>query len=195
VEFENNLKGDLRKHIVTPKSLLGNLRVVDERIRSSSIYQDPDYIPFYYHLGKYISPKNVLVFGLGLGFSISCFLKTNKSVRNILAFEPKSKEYYSPRLGLSNVKDQYQGRLDYHSGHFLDEQLKNKWDLILFDFEAGYDDLRNCLDFLWDSLSLDGYFVIEKKPATTKAVDEFISATNRPFTSYPTRFDITILKK
>lgn len=195
MEFENNLKGNLQSSTISPKLLLQRLRVADERTRSTPDYQDPTYLPFYYHLGKYLTPKNILAFGFGLGFSLSCFLKTNKTAENILAFESKSKDYYSPRLGLSNVKDHFDGQINYYCGYFLDKPLQQPWDLIFFDYEASYDDLRNCLDFLWDTLVLDGYLVIEKTAASKKAVTDFLSTVNRPSVAFPTRYEITILKK
>src|SRR5262252_10253973 len=166
-----NLKKALEARLAKPFSarvLLDNLRLIDESSRKTSAYSDPLYIPFYFHLGQCIQPKNMAEFGFRLGLFTSAFLKSCKTVENVLGFQERTDEFYSPRLGRANVLQNvrrgtpvhiHTGTL--HDDVFIDLFQRNKWDLVILNEETLYDKHLAYLDFVWPQMELNGYIVMD----------------------------------
>ena len=202
-ELKANLENDLVKQIITPNVLLGHLRVISESSRKTSAYVDPRYIPFYYYLGKYLQPKNMIEMGFGLAFFSTCFMRSCKTVENFLAFQEVGEEYYSNNLALKNIKTVYRNSLNYYQGSvndkiFQDCISKNKWDLILFNEEKDYDKHMLYLDVVWSHLNLDGYIVmdyIQSHENAKRAFHNFCKIENREPIILPTRYGVGIIQK
>ena len=73
-DIRDKLEDDLQKQVVSSRILLDRLRLIDEDSRKTAAYLDPNYAGFYYHLGKYIKPQNVIEFGFNLGLLTGCLL-------------------------------------------------------------------------------------------------------------------------
>ena len=159
VELSDNLKSDLKKELVTARVLLSEFSFLGPVLRTPA-FIDPRYIPFYYHLSKYIQPKNLLEIGFTLGLLSGAFLKNCKSVDHFLAFQ--TADQYSGRLGNKNIRVVYDGDFDLFVGQFSNFNLSShKWDLVIFDKLFPYDESRSILDKIWDHMELDGFLVYE----------------------------------
>lgn len=203
-DLKERLEENLSSQLVSSKVLLNGFRVIDESSRKTAAYQDPIFAPFYYHLGKHIAPKTVICIGFGLGFFAGCFFKSCKSVDNFLAIEIAApSENYSGRLGLSNVKDHYRGKIDFYVGSIFDEFLfgkiaSNEWDLVLVDSEMMYDTFRSCLDVLWDNMSVNGLLVMDRITKSSVCGDvffDFCKISNREPLIFATRCGTGIVQK
>lgn len=203
----NNLKQslslDLKKQAVSPKIFMSRFRVISEASRQTSAYEDPRYIPFYYHLGKYVKPKNMMEIGFRLGLLTATFLKSCKETSYVLAFQPRIDEFYSFKLGETNVRDSYKGELETYYGDFYDKELekkidKRKFDLVIINDETKYDMQLAYLESMWSKMNLGGFIVVEyynfHKPSKD-ALDTFCKVKNREIIMFSTRYGAGIIQK
>jgi predicted O-methyltransferase YrrM len=187
---KSRLEADLALQRISSKILLNGFRFIEESSRKTAAFQDPTYTPFYYHLGRQIEPKKMLIVGFGLGLSAGCFLKGCKTVDGILAIEELSTEYFSPRR-----------EFDFKMGNPFDlqESLRaHEWDLTLIDSEVNYDKLRNYLDVIWANTAHNGLIVMEHisgDSSTQKAFFDFCKIINREPFVFATRYGTGIVQK
>ena len=92
----------LKLGLMSPQNLLSGTKLLDESSRNAGDYQDFNYLPFYYHLGKQLTPKVVYQIGAKLGLVGACFLRTCKTVEQWLAMD-KDRDL-AARLIESNLK-------------------------------------------------------------------------------------------
>jgi len=202
-EIYRNVNGELDKGLVNSRILLDRLRVADEIYRKSSLYQDPRYIPFYYHLGKFITPQGLFQIGLGLGFPICSLLQSCKTLKRIFTFQPKSDGFFSARLALSNIRDFHRGDLGYSYGGIGDEEFvtnfeTGNWDLAFINVETSLDLYRDYLDLIWQQLPLDGIIVMDYLSSyqeSNEAFTTFCKIVNREPVIFKTRFGTGIIQK
>lgn len=201
-ELQKKIENDLNKENISGKILLGKLKFIEEASRHTSAYSDPRYAPFYYYLGKYIKPKNVVEIGFGLGIFSSCFFMSCRSTEYFLGFQEKT-EGFNRKLGRDNIKNNYSGEFDIHVGSviedgFLEKFSPNSWDLSIFNIETTYDQHKFYLDLVWDRMNLDGYLVMDyifhHEPAK-RAFADFAFGKNRTPIVFNTRYGTGILKK
>ena len=200
LELKNLIEEKLNKQIPS-HIFLDKMRVLDEESRKASSYNDPKYIPFFYWLGTILKPKYLIEIGFKLGLFSGNFLRSCKSVEIFSAFQEESANFYSQRLGKSNVLDHYKGRLDIHVGLIYDfEEKINKieWELALINEEVSYDKHREYLDTVWSNLSLDGFiamdYILRHKPAG-EAYNDFCRGKNRIPVVVDTRYGVGIIRK
>lgn len=201
MNFKDALQSDLDKQLIHPSTLLGNLRVIDENSRKVSAYVDPLYIPFFYHLGKYVSPVKMVEIGFGLGFCSTSFLRSCKTVERLLIFQEKTKEFYSSKFGEKNVKSVYRQKLqvvvDQPSN--LETNLQGeKWELVLFNEEQDYDKSLFYLELAWKYMAFDGFLVVdhvESNDVVKKAFEVFCKMQNRIPTMLRTRYGVGIIQR
>jgi hypothetical protein len=202
-ELHQEISRELEKGFISSRILLDRLRVPVETYRRSIEYQDQTYVPFYYHLGKFISTRALFQIGLGLGFPICCFLASCKSVEKIFAFDFKSEDHYSPRLAISNIKDSHRGDFAYYSGTISDREFLEKyevaeWDTAFINIKTSLDSHRNYLDLIWQKMPLDGFIVMDYlsnyKPAH-EAFMTFSKVVNREPVMFDTRNGTGIIQK
>lgn len=199
----SNLKNDLKAELISPRIILSSLLFIQESSRKSSAYTDPLYMPFYYHLGKHISPKNYIQIGLNLGLSSACFFKGCKTVKDFLAFQRKSEVFYSSRLSVKNVKNHYKENFNLHHGDFYDKIFEDvvfskKWDLIMVDERLLYDSHLRCLEILWPALEHDGIMVVDRVLSDKSAKDSFknfCNIKNRESHIIKTRYGVGLVQK
>lgn len=203
-EMHKEINSKLRTQLVTPRVLLDKLRLIDDDSRRSSQYQDPNYLPFYYYLSKFIQPKSVFHLGLNLGLPLCCFLSGCSSAERVFCFQRKSKQFYSPRLALSNIRD-VKGRkfpLDYHFGEMVDREMEEKmrpgFDLVMITEKTNGDQTSEALDVCWDRLHLDGFLVLDHAGSNLdigRIFHSFCKSKNRPFVSFSTRYGTCLVQK
>lgn len=202
-EIKNDLNRSLNNQFISPKILLDKLRLIDENSRKSGQYQDPSYLPFYYHLSKFIFPKSLLQIGLHLALPTCCFLQGNKSVEKILTFQNLDNKFYSERLAISNIKDVSKKiEINYYSGKIFDyefqKRLENKWDLIFINEISNEEYIKDVLNICWQYLNLDGIIVIDNA-ISEKIINSvflnFCKIQNRECFLFKTRYGTGIIQK
>lgn len=179
------------------------MRMITEDSRKTPAYQDPRYVPFYYWLGTKINPKSMIEIGFRLGLFSACFLKSCKSVERFFAFQEQSSEFYSPKLGVSNVKDNFKGIFDFYLGKTTDDKFCNyiessSWDLVLINEESSYDKHRDYLDLVWNKLNPDALIIMDyvnKHLPSKEAYFDFCKSKNRQPMLISTRYGVGILQK
>lgn len=203
-EIKTKLNERIKKQLVSTRVLLDKLRLIDSESRKSSQYQDPNYLPFYYYLGKSIFPKSIFHVGFNLGLPSCCFLQGCSSVERMLCFQRKNKEFYSPKLGLSNIKD-IRGKkfnVDFYYGDLFDEEcvakMKSGFDLILITEKLNNDQINETLDICWENLNFDGFLVVDHVNSNKQVGDifkGFSKGKNRNFEIFDTRYGTSVLQK
>lgn len=199
-ELKNKIDFDLSRGLVDPRVLLGKYIVVDEAVRKGTQYQDPIYMPFYYYLGKYITPKTMLEVGFGLGFASGCFFQSNPNLDYFFAIQPEPQEYYTPRFGIKNIKKHYKGKLDIFAGDIIscsDIIAANSWDAVLFNQKLTYDTTRLYLELIWQYMSDDGIMVVDNllEETTKKAFLDFVRIVQRDYLVINTRYQTAAIRK
>lgn len=194
----------LNKQLMSPRILLDRLRLIDEDSRKSSQYQDPNYLPFYYYLSRFINPKSILNVGFYLGLPCCCFLQGSDSAEKMLGFQRVNKLFYSPRLALSNIKDIKRKKIeiDFYYGNMVDLEFQNKltqkFDLIMLTEDMTNDQINECLDISWECLNLDGFLVcdyINSNKFIKKIFSSFVKTKNRDAFYFKTRYGVGIIQK
>jgi hypothetical protein len=168
-DFKNDLERKMQLQAVSSNILLSKCRLIDEISRKSGQYQDPFYLPFYYHFSKFINPKSVMQIGLYLGLPLCCFLQGNGNIERLFCFQNKNdKQYYSEKLAFSNIKDILKNvDILYYYGSLFDVNFQKKvelnWDLVLINEEnINIDYLNSVLDISWKFTNLNGFIVVDK---------------------------------
>lgn len=185
------------------KIYLDTMRVIDEESRNSSSYHDCRFVPFYYYLGEVLKPKHVLEIGFGLGFFIGNFLKSSKEVEKVLLFQEKRKDFFSGRIGISNVKDNFKGDLKYYYGNIFDDKfdaILNLYnlDLCILSENVSYDQYKNYLEVIWNRLNENGLIAFEylkKHKFAEMAYLDFCKIKNKEPIIVNTRYNVGLIRK
>jgi hypothetical protein len=200
--FKKELNEKVNRQYVSSRILLDKLCLVDEDSRKSGQYQDPLYLPFYFHLNKFIKPKNIAQIGLNLGLETCCFLQGNDSVERVFGFQKNNDAFYSERLALSNIKSiSKKIKIDYYYGQIYDDEFIKKISscyLIMINEKTNFDEIKNVIDISWQNLNLDGHLLMDylhydKK--IEKIFLDFCKVQNRPSNIFNTRYGIGIICK
>lgn len=201
-DLRSNIEKGLRKNAISSKVLLSRVRLLEEKSKETGAYKDPLYFPFYYFLGKFISPKNMIDIGVGLGIASSCFLKSCKSVESFVGFQEKADVFYNLNLAKKNIQDSYRKKMDFYCGSIVDEPFeaikKIQWDLVLINEEQSYDKHLAYLEYIWNSVALGGLIVIDKVCThlpCNKSFNDFCKIKNRKGVVLKTRYGHGILQK
>ena len=202
-KLKNDMEDALEGGLAGPRALLDKLRMMDDDSRKSPQYQDPNYLPFYYHLSKHLKPKTILQVGFNLGLPLCCFLQGCSSVTMAVGFQFESVDFYSRRLGVSNIKD-IKGRsfpFAFHLGRITDEpfvrMISQGIDLVIVAEKVGLD-LSDVLEVCWQNLNLDGFIVLDKaSPESAEGVlfSDFCRSKNRDFIFFGTRYGTALAMK
>lgn len=189
----------LNKSSINSKTLLSKSRLIDENSKKTGAYLDQNNFPFYYHLGKFVNPENVLEIGVGLGLCGVSFLQSCKTVKKFIGFQEKDLTYYSSNLCYKNIKDIYKNYIFIHHGNLSDEcfDFKEKFELIFINENVSYDKLRCYLDFAWENIKNDCLIVMNymSSEVCKKAFDEFCIIQNRKSVYIETRYGHGIIIK
>ncbi len=203
IELKEQLDLLLKKPF-NARILLNTARLINENDRRASAYTDPNFIPFYYHLGKLITPQSVVEIGVRLGLTGTALGRSCKSLTRYLALQQSnSEEYYSIRLAKANIHDHFKGELYTHVGSVDDDEFSarleaQKWDLVIVNDEVSYDQHLLLLETVWDHISFGGWLVcdyIQSHRPAKKALDGFCAAKNRTPEFISTRYGVSIVQK
>jgi predicted O-methyltransferase YrrM len=202
-ELRDKINIDLDRQAISASTLLSKFRVIDEVSRRSSQYCDHRHAPFFYYLGKYVQPKNVLEIGLQLGFFSGCFLKSCCTVENFLTFQSKPDEFYSPRMAIKNIIDSYRKKIDVYVGNVSDDAFlqllsSHSWDMVFLNEETTHDQHRLFLDLIWTHVNLGGLIVAQHLDSHQPAHDvffDFCKVHQREPVLIRTRYGTGIIEK
>jgi predicted O-methyltransferase YrrM len=195
-EIAPKIKDKLKRQAMSSRVLLDRLRLVDEHSRSTSQYQDPNYLPFYYYLSRFVSPRSMLHVGLDLALPSCCFLSGCSSVERLLCFQRREKTFYSPRIAMSNLRDAKPSlSVDYYYGGINDLEMEHKmregFDMAVITSKMNNDDMSDCLEICWRSLRLDGILVVDHTRSVRQIgelFEAFCKVQNRPCIFFDTRY-------
>ena len=198
MKLEKKLESPIQSHV-----FLDRFRLLEEESRQSVAYNNPRYIPFYYWLGGSVEPKNLLEIGFRLGLCSSCFLKACHSVELFIGFQRKAEEFWSPRLGKANIKDNYKNKTHIHYGGWNEDSWQQvlsstKWDLVIVNEEVGYDEHRLYLEGVWPQVNENGFIVMDyvtRHQPAIKAYTDFCKSVNEPETKISTRYGVGLIQK
>lgn len=203
-DTQRQIKELLRGKLVGGRVLLQDCRLIDENGRKSPAYSDPLYAPFYYHLGKFATPRTVLSVGFTLGLLERCFFESCRSAERFAALRvPDRDVYYSPRMGLHNVGRSYRSPVEYFEGSLKDESggsvlSSDKWDMVFVFEESGYDDCLFTMETVWSHMSPGAHLVVENvediKPVK-QAFHAFADSVGRSPAVYGTRYGTGVLQR
>lgn len=201
-ELNRELKSCLRKQLIGSR-IMDTFRFLSEDSRLTGAYGDPKYIPFYYYLGKCVSPESVIEIGFRLGLCSGAFFKSCKTCKHFLSFQEKSNNFYSPRLAKANVRDNYKGKMDFYTGKVTDENFLNKlaerkWGLVIINEEIVYDDHLDYLDYVWPNLNIGGHIVmdfVKSHGPAKRAFYSFCSTKKLEYAIFDTRYGVGIVEK
>ena len=163
----SDLSSRLASQSVTSSVLLGGARLIDDSSRLSGQYQDPNYLPFYYHVGRVFDPGRILCVGLDLGLQVSCLLKGCSQPESAFCIQEKSDSFYSPRLAISNVRASAGRRFPVavHVGGLNDpgvfESCRGIEAAIITGEMAG-DPLMESMSLCWSMLSDGGILCVDR---------------------------------
>lgn len=193
---------DLKKSLVGTSLLTSNLKFIDELSKKSSAYNDNTYIPFYYHLGKYLKPERLLEIKVDLGFTGSCFLKSCKTPEYYLGFQPKMEIPWNKNLYISNIKKNYKKELGLYYGKFLDKKFldlveEKKIDAAIINTKDDHDNLFTLCDFIYLNLSNNGYLIIDfiKNSRNEEIFFNIANGYKKEYKVFNTRNGTGVIKK
>lgn len=200
---ENNICERIKRCSLSGRTILSTFRMMDESLRDSSIYSDNRYAPFYYILGQEMPVKNVIEFGFGIGIASGCYVRGCSMVENILTFQETGKVYYSPRMGIHNLKNYFKGTLDVHVGRIYDDAFVLKarsceWNLAIMNDGSDYNNLMECMEFAWEILSIDGTLVVDRVMSDDQvksAYSDFCRRKGRGLKLFETKFGVGVITK
>lgn len=202
MKYLDDMEKDISKGIITSRVLTGGFKFLNENDKKSIIYNDPFYIPFFYHLGKRINPVCFFEMGFDLSLISSCFLKSCKSVEYFLAFQQKTQDSYNEKLAISNLKINYKKDFNYYCGNFFDEGFlyhfdKKDFDLIIINSQDNYDKLFAAVEYSYMRLKDNGYLVFNNLNAN-KNKEIFLNIAigyKKEYKVLGTKYSVGILEK
>jgi len=200
---EQKIIDRLNSGYLSGKAMLSTFCMLDEDSRSSPAYSDPRYAPFYYILGQELPVKRVLELGFGIGIASGCYVRGCKTVEHILTFQETGKSYYSPRIGIHNLKSYFKGDLDVYVGKLTDKEFTDrveakKWQLAILNEQKTYDGLMTYLDLMWENMEPLGTIVVEyarSNDVQAAGYEDFCKRTGRAKRLLPTKYGIGVLTR
>lgn len=202
-ELTKSVNYDLGKGLISAYNLVSKFPYVTDNVTRRSFYLDPYHFPVFYHLGKKLSPKNVSSLSLQGGISLSCFLLSCGSVENVLAFQRKANDFYSPRMAKHNIRRVYKGRLKTYVGGLFEEEFQknffsSSWDIVFLDQELTYDEYLKYFRLAWSGIPDHGLLIIDKInyfKSANKAVQDFCKTCNRDFGVIDSKYGLGLVRK
>jgi len=194
----------LGKQTFSGRSLLDRFSLIDERSRKSPAYTDPKYTPFYYYLGKFIKPKNMVEIGFNLGLLSSIFLMSCATVEDFFGFKESGKEgFFSNRIGIANIKKVYKKERDFFYGAMFDKRVEqkmnmHKWDLVIINEEKDYDKQLAYLETAWNNCGENAIIVVEyikSHRSSKEAFKSFVESKDVENIIFDTRYGTGVIQK
>lgn len=187
---QEKLTKRLDQRLIPARRILSNFRFLDERLRETTRYQDPQYIPFYYYLGNETKPRKLAEFGCDIALHSSACLLGSQGVCKVLLVDRG--EYYSARLAKANIK-----QLGFSPHVYIGNQIpeiynQDQWDLVLINNEY----YLQYLNLIWEKVTLDGLICcMDFKIDINEKIKDFCKVKNRESMVILARYNMYIIKK
>lgn len=157
----------LSRGFLSPRTLLSRMSVIDQPSRTVTIYEDSNYLPFYFHLGRATNPRDIFCFGAEIGLQVGCLLKGCGDPRSAFCFQPPGRGPYSPRVAISNVKSATRKNfpISIHVGvageDAIPQAKRGCFDLSMIVVPLPVDSLMDSMDLCWSLLREEGTLVVD----------------------------------
>ena len=203
-QIKNKINFDLDSQIISGRTLLDRLCVIEESSRKTAAYLDNKYAPFYYYIGRYLKAKSLLEIGFNIGLLSSCFLLSCTSVETFFGFKENTNNEFIPiRIGKANIKKTFKKNKNFYIGKLYDKNFiemcnQIKWDVVIINEEQSYDKHLQYLETVWGQLSENGIIIVDyiksHKPSKT-AFDIFCQEKSINPYLFETRYGTGIIVK
>lgn len=204
--FESR-RADLQRRLESSSmpaaALLGSMRVLDEASRHTGQYQDPRYLPFYYHFGRVFAPRRVFFVGLDIGLHLGCMLKGCPNPELAVCLQPVSESFYSPRIAISNARAAAGGRfpVSVHVGSI--EEIgpslheSQPFDAAAVTAEMQSDSLINAMELCWSRLSASGTMLVDRlsRRGSREVFEDFCKVKGASAAVFETRYGCGIVSR
>lgn len=167
-EAAAEIESRLSRGVISSRTVLGRMSLVDEESAMGPSYQDPAYFPYYFHLGRVVGPARLLCVGLDLGLHAGCVLQGCDSPESMFAIQPLPSHPYSPRIAVSNVKKATSRNfsVSVHVGDMGDPSFPgvaaSSFDLAFITSHLPPDPMMNYLHQCWDALREGGFISVDR---------------------------------
>lgn len=188
------VREQLELGLMSPQNLLAGTKLLEESSRNAGDYQDFNYLPFYYHLGKQLTPKFVFQIGSKLGLIGCCFLKGCKTVESWYVLD-ENKD--APKnIIASNLRSYSPISKGIFAGEDIDFVLtkSGRIDLGLLTENFGTERNLKYLNFLWKHLVPEGLLVVDYINSDD-VFHEFCRVNNREPVIFNTRYGVGIIQR
>lgn len=192
----DDVSSKMAKGFISPRTLLARMSVVDSPSRTATVYQDSNYLPFYFHLGRALAPKDVLCVGLETGIQLGCLLKGCPAPRSATCVQPSDGSFYSPRVALSNIRFATSKGfpVSVHVGSAgdaaMDGTRTKRFGLCMIVSHLPVDSLMDTMDFCWSVVGEGGLLVVDMldEGRTGVVFSDFCRARSLPHRTLKTRY-------
>lgn len=190
----------LLKKSISCKALVSKFNISENNLYTLT---DPKYLPFYYYLGKHLTPMSILEIGVNSGLCSSLFFISCKTNKLYLGLQEIQFNHLN-RIARQNIRLNYRKRGDIYSGNFFDDwflnQVKNNiWDLILInDLSLPYDKCMNQLQVIWEQMNENSVIIIDKinyNKVIRDVYNNFCTVKNRNKLIFKTKYGTGLIRK
>lgn len=148
---------------------------------------DPTFMPFYFQLGKLLKVKKLIEFGFDLGMPSGCLIEGCGGIEHFLAFRKDVGQYFTKRLGISNIHSITKKKFDLWVGNETDPEFMkmvfiHKWDCaIICDSSHNEKTYRAYLDLIWNQMQYGAIIVVDflGEPPVKAAFESFCDLQGR----------------
>lgn len=153
----------INKSLVDSKKITSGFKLVDQNFKKNIKYNDSQYLPFFYYLGKELKCKNFFELGVNLAIFSGCFFRSCKTVEYYLGFQQKKDDFFNTNIPRSNISLSYRKQCDFYIGDFFDKELQDKmtkFDLVFINEEYSFDKYFGiCESIYLNNLNKDGIMI------------------------------------
>lgn len=197
------IESRLSRGVISSRTVIGRMSLVSDESAMGPALQDPAYFPYYFHLGRVLSPSRLLCVGLDLGLQAGCVLQGCEFPKSIFAIQTTPSHPYSPRVAVSNIKKTTSRNfsVSVYIGDMGDASFPGfgalPFDLALITSYLPPDSMMNYLHQCWESLCDGGFISVDRlSQADSKDVFlDFCKSRSVDFRLFRTRYGSGIARK
>jgi hypothetical protein len=179
--------------------LLSDAKLLDPATRDTPAFNDPRYLPFYYHLGGQLAPRAGYQIGSKLGLVGACFMRGAKVTQSWAAADaPDPAVRHPARTIESNLSLYCKGAV---SSVVLDEAALRAdgppVDVCVLSERFPPDRAELYLDHLWRRLRSEGWLVVDYigDEAGAAVFHKFCRVKNRQPVVFGTRYGLGVITR
>lgn len=202
-EAADEIKSRLSRGIISARTVLGRMSLVDEESAMGPSYHDPAYFPYYFHLGRVVDPGRLFCVGLDLGLQTGCALQGCAAPESMFAVQRPASHPYSPRIAVSNIKKTTKKNFQFlfHVGDLGDPDFPaiapSSFDLAFITCHLPPDPMMNYLHQCWNSVREGGFISVDRlsEAVAEDVFRDFCKSRSVEFRLFKTRYGTGIARK